>query len=66
MKTPIVQYLSRENIKTADAVGLQVSIEQAFKRIGTSIAGLLVGLNCDRSSQSCYLMHPIPHAHASD
>ena len=66
MKTPIIKYLSIENLKTADAIGLQTSTEQTFKRIGTtSIADLLVGLNCDGSPQSCHLMRAIARAHAS-
>ena len=50
-RSPKIKYLSVEDIKTADTIGLQDSIEQAFKRIGiSSLIDHLVGLNCDWAS----------------
>ena len=49
--TPTVKYFSIEDVKTANAIGLQAAIEQSFKRIGiTALTDRIVGLNCDGAS----------------
>ena len=48
---PKIKYHSVGNVTTADGIGLQDSIEQAFKRIGiSSLIDRFVGLNCDGAS----------------
>lgn len=49
--TPTVKFLSIESVKSADAVGITASIEEAFHRLGvTSFTNKLIGLNVDGAS----------------
>ena len=44
--TPAIKYLSIEDVKTTDSIGLQAVVEQAFKSSGASLlSDKLVGLN---------------------
>ena len=49
--TPTIKYLSIEDAKTADSIGLQAAIEQAFNITGiSSLSDKLVGLYVDGAS----------------
>ena len=51
--TPVLKYLSIENVKNADAPGLKSTLEVAFNRLGiTRCYNKLVGLNLDGASIS--------------
>ena len=51
--TPILKYLSIENVKNADALGFKSTLEVAFNRFGiTRYYDKLVGLNLDGVSVS--------------